>query len=130
MTPAPPCEQCRGLCCTGLTTQRSIAVELSPEEAAQFPEAITVLDRLGPILGLPLNAAGRCIHLTEQNRCSIYDRRPKLCRTFNCLYGYRVGKNRHSFFLEDHPELVTLIETMQPEYAALRIQEQAQRPEL
>ncbi|KPK80488.1 MAG: hypothetical protein AMS27_16985 [Bacteroides sp. SM23_62_1] len=37
-----------------------------------------------PIPGLPGGkpAGVRCIHLTEELQCAIYDRRPKVCRDF------------------------------------------------
>jgi Fe-S-cluster containining protein len=37
-----------------------------------------------PIPGMPGGkpVGVRCIHLTEDYRCAIYDRRPKLCRDF------------------------------------------------
>jgi len=37
-----------------------------------------------PIPGMPGGkpAGVRCIHLTEDNRCAIYDQRPKVCRDF------------------------------------------------
>lgn len=128
ITPAPPCDDCIGRCCTA--PHRKTLAELRPEEESQFPEAVRINTGLGPAMALPVTAEGRCIHLDDANRCRIYERRPAVCRDFNCLFGYRLGRNRHSFFLEDHPEMVTLIEQKFPEFVQSRIQEQQKRPVL
>lgn len=60
------------------------------------------------VRGIPY-VNGKCFYLTEENRCSIYNRRPTLCQEFNCVVGYN-NNGRHSFFLDDNPEVVELIE--------------------
>lgn len=128
ITPAPPCNECIGRCCT--RPGSDTLVELHKDEALQFPEAIQVKNGLGQVMAIPVTSDGRCIHLDDVNRCRIYERRPKVCRDFNCLFGYRLGRNRHSFFLEDHPEMVELIEQRFPEFARIRTEEQQKRPML
>lgn len=126
---SPPCDQCRAACCT--RPGHAALVYLHEDEIGQFPEAIHVPSRHEPEkMMLPVNAQGRCIFLGDDNRCRIYERRPRACREFNCLYSYRLGKNRHGFFLEDHPDVVQLIETLRPAFAESRILEQRQRPEI
>lgn len=53
---------------------------------------------------------GKCVYLGEDDRCTIYESRPERCREFNCVNGYKCKGEHHSFFLEDHPEVVNLIE--------------------
>jgi Fe-S-cluster containining protein len=36
------------------------------------------------------NDGKACFHLDENNRCSIYERRPKVCRDFSCEGGWRL----------------------------------------
>ncbi|MEA3490186.1 MAG: YkgJ family cysteine cluster protein [Candidatus Omnitrophota bacterium] len=33
---------------------------------------------------------GACVYLGEDNKCSIYERRPKACREFSCKEGWRI----------------------------------------
>lgn len=102
----PPCEFCHGTCCK---SHRECSVELNDNEVPLFPEAILVDDGLGSkVWGIP-NVDGHCIHLKNE-RCSIYENRPHLCKQYNCLNGYDPTKKRHSFFLGDHPEVVELLE--------------------
>lgn len=34
---------------------------------------------------------GSCVYLGDDNRCSIYDRRPQVCRNFNCKNGWEIA---------------------------------------
>lgn len=34
---------------------------------------------------------GSCVYLGDDNRCSIYDRRPQVCRNFNCKNGWEIS---------------------------------------
>lgn len=100
----PPCELCTALCCK--CRGRAYVVELKPEEVDRFPEAVFT-DNTWVI---PL-VDGKCVFLGTNDRCTIYERRPFLCVEYNCLNGYKSKENgSHSFFLDDHPELVDIIE--------------------
>ena len=72
--PPPPCADCQAACCT---QQGSIAISLQPEELNSYEhdndQQITMVN-------------GRCYYLNEDNRCSIYDKRPQICRSFNCVW--------------------------------------------
>ena len=81
-------------------------------------------------MALPVKPDGRCIHLGDDNQCQIYERRPRVCQQFNCLYGYCLGRTRHGFFLQDNPDVVTLLETTYPEYTHNARIEQAKKPEI
>jgi Fe-S-cluster containining protein len=85
------CGACRACC-------RGDAIVLHPEhgddptqyETVPMPEADQKsLDRnLGirrnRVLMLKHGADGNCIYLDEKTGCTIYDRRPLICRQFNC----------------------------------------------
>lgn len=127
-TPPPPCDGCSGLCC--VSTQGGPFVELHLDELDRYPNAVWVDDGFrGTVPALPVTDQNRCVYLSEQNRCEIYDNRPKVCRGYNCVPGYRFCKHRHSFILEDHPELVQLIELRYPEFAEFRREEQRLLPD-
>lgn len=115
--PLPPCQSCNGACC-------SLPVEIDGDEVADFPDAVCVPEQCGNRVVdtwmLPRKADGRCVYLDVNNRCRIYERRPRVCREFNCLCGYKLTAQRHSFFLDEHPEVARLIELQYPEWAASR----------
>lgn len=112
----PPCDGCTGVCCK--SPVHKFAVILQPEEQDNYEHVW--LDEDGNSIKAggtaPFNPVipykdGKCIYLGSDNRCTIYERRPTLCREFSCLSGYRKhGDKGHGFFLEDHPEVVELIE--------------------
>ncbi len=99
----PPCEQCTAACCKQTTQPAAVMLE---EYEIDY-ESILVNDCLMGIVRAIPYVNNKCFYLTD-NKCSIYDRRPVRCREFNCVLGY--NKNRFSFFLEDHPDVVRLIE--------------------
>lgn len=46
-----------------------------------------VTKELGALYNLPVNESGMgCAHLNEDNTCSIYDKRPKICRVDEMYY--------------------------------------------
>lgn len=78
-----PCGECCACCST------SHFVHIAPDEAATL--AVVPAALLFPAPGmppghvvLPYDAAGRCPMLDTAGRCSIYDRRPRTCRTYDC----------------------------------------------
>lgn len=108
----PPCHECKAACCRNVNGSHKFAVLICEDESHLFPEAKWFDAGWGDgskALALPY-VRNKCIHLGKDNKCKIYDRRPQLCREFTCLSGYGVKKGHHSFFLEDHPEVVELIE--------------------
>jgi Fe-S-cluster containining protein len=103
----PPCSQCTAVCCRQ-TAPHVAAVFLEEHESGY--ETIIVDDGMGEDVRAIPYVNGNCFYLVG-NQCSIYERRPILCREFTCLAGYNLhGKDGHGFFLEDHPEVVELIE--------------------
>lgn len=77
-----------------------------------FPERVEMPDSISrdEIISVIPYVDGKCPHLDdESNRCTIYDRRPHLCREFNCVSGLRPN-GTVSFFLQDNPDLIPLIQ--------------------
>lgn len=115
----PPCAACTGACCRNSEYgHHKFAVILDSEEEDDYEhvwldeDGVSAKDGSeGPLFPVIPYKDGRCIYLGDDNRCTIYERRPALCREFTCLSGYRRhGDKGHGFFLEDHPEVVELIE--------------------
>ena len=78
----PLCEQCAALCC------RYVALPIDlPESAADFDnvrwylmhENIHVFVEEGQWY---IGFATRCKHLRADNRCGVYETRPRICRTY------------------------------------------------
>lgn len=112
-TPLPPCEHCSAYCCK--QRGHDFAVLLEEHEVERFDQACLVRDVV-PNLGitdsewcLPYKD-GKCVYLGDDDKCTIYESRPERCREFNCVNGYKCKGEYHSYFLEDHPEVVKLIE--------------------
>ena len=74
----PDCTGCLAPCCREL-----LIVEVDPEELNEYMQVepgppdpeVYILKRRGDMA---------CIHLTECNRCAIYEHRPSACRDFDC----------------------------------------------
>lgn len=132
----PPCESCQAVCCHH-TLGHSYAVALDVSEHRQFRDVAIELPAaeaealvLEPGEELPRvlpYVDGKCVMLGDDNRCTAYETRPRLCRQFNCMYGYAAHPNRHASFLENNPQVPQLIELERPGFAAGRKREQAAR---
>jgi Fe-S-cluster containining protein len=85
-----PCQGC-GVCCSSyaiLLTQADVDREPKFKELAGPIEAITARLNLSPfpderyyVLGTEVRAT-RCPMLTPENKCSVYDTRPRACRRY------------------------------------------------
>ena len=92
------CEKCAGLCC------RYIALPIEkPETKSDFEDVRWYLAHEGISVFVEddewyINIASRCKYLDRENRCDIYEHRPKICRGYkdgNCDfhsgdYGYEL----------------------------------------
>jgi Fe-S-cluster containining protein len=83
------CDQCAGLCC------RYFVLEIDkPETRRQFDDVRWYLVHENTFVFVEkrkwyLGVYARCKHLQSDNRCGIYDKRPKICREYsteNCDY--------------------------------------------
>ena len=83
--PVLDCTGCRAPCCKQLTI-----VEVEPDELNEYmlveptvPDPEVYILRSRP--------DGACIHLTKDNRCGIYEHRPRACRDFDCRQDERIS---------------------------------------
>lgn len=81
------CKMC-GKCCQKLYTSHDINYYkklLSETKDVEFAtELKTIIDMLIPILSSPSKSRYlyRCKHISEDNKCLIYKKRPTMCREF------------------------------------------------
>lgn len=86
MNSTVPCGACNACC-----RNPHLVADLTPEEVKDYPDAVEVDGEWR----LPKRPNGECVHLTD-GRCSIYDRRPVSCRSYDCrryLVGYPRGSS-------------------------------------
>jgi len=109
--PEPPCQGCTGACCKQQGPEYNYSVMLTPEDGDKFDDVAWWYDHPDGfyVRGLPYED-GKCVYLGDDNRCTIYEERPQICRRFNCLVGYR--PEGLSEFLKRNSPVVTLIESL------------------
>jgi len=81
----PECATCAGLCCKNDTI--SLHPERGDDPALYLTEPMLNPLTGGPGLMIAHKPNGDCVYLAEVDgagRCSIYDRRPAICRAFDC----------------------------------------------
>ena len=110
-----PCHNCHAACCR--QNGHDYAAILRGEEIRRFaPFAVKVpIRRAGRIVvehALPY-IKGRCQFLGADNRCTIYEDRPRACRDFQCLPHFNAeGVGRHGPFLQRNPKVLKLLECL------------------
>ncbi|MGO4438557.1 YkgJ family cysteine cluster protein [Rhizobium sp. RAF56] len=67
--------------CTGCCRSAYLFADLDAEECGRFPDAVHS-DVVGGMV-LPKREDGSCTYLIE-GKCSIYERRPRACRVYDC----------------------------------------------
>lgn len=106
--PEPPCLRCHGACCRATSGHR-FAVMLLPDEphfeGESVYESAGVRFRVLPYV----EATGGCPNLREPGLCAIHDRRPRLCRVFNCRSALRPDGSPGEFLLEN-PAVYALLQ--------------------
>jgi hypothetical protein len=109
---APPCEQCSGTCCKS-TSKWQYAVNLTRGEAKKdiFKAHLEKLKdhRISKytISVLPYKD-GKCPLLGDDDKCTVYDDRPKVCRKYKCTDRFAIYGDRSPFF-RWNPDLVGLL---------------------
>lgn len=80
-----PCNGCTECC------RSNQGLVLHPDQgddvASYDHRTLTYRDSGVPVFVLAADASGRCVYLGESG-CTIYERRPLLCRTFDCRKHY------------------------------------------
>ena len=109
-----PCHACAALCCK--QNGHAFAVLLDGDDerrrfaafSADVPiggDAAPVVERVIPYVN------GRCRFLGEDDRCTIYDDRPRNCRRFECVKYFASEPDRtHGVFLRRNPVALRAIE--------------------
>ena len=112
-----PCHLCTAACCK--QNGHSYAARLQDDEIRRFaPFAIDVpimrdgdnrltYERVLPYIN------GRCQFLGDDDRCAIYDDRPRACRQFQCIESYNAdGIGVHGVFLQRNPRVRELLDSL------------------
>lgn len=110
-----PCGECNAACCR--QNGHDYAALLRGAEVRRFaPFAVDVpirtsrgirLERVLPYVD------GRCQFLGDDDRCTIYDDRPRACRAFQCIDHFNAaGPGRHGPFLQRNPHVLRLLERL------------------
>lgn len=71
-----PCHKGCVACC------KAFSVQLHPHEVGDYPAKDLVLDKQ-KLVAFKRQSDGACVYLVN-NKCSIYERRPRGCREFDC----------------------------------------------
>lgn len=104
-----PCNGCTACC-------RSAAVGLRPElgdKPSDYETEPGTDPRTGaPMLMLKRSADGACIYLRDGG-CAIYDKRPVICRSFDCRTFYRATLTMMTHLVVN-PKEVRFLPSIQP----------------
>ena len=113
---ASPCGQCVAACCK--QNGHEFAALLEEDERAKFgpfAQMVSLRRSDGALVSefvLPYRD-GRCQFLSEDDRCTIYDDRPRACRTFECAPKFNAqGVGRHDSFLDQNPRVLQLLQLL------------------
>jgi Fe-S-cluster containining protein len=113
-----PCDLCTAACCK--QNGHTYAARLQDDEIGRFAAfAIDVpitcgdsdnrvtYERVLPYIH------GRCQFLGDDDRCTIYDDRPRACRQFQCIDAYNAdGLGAHGGFLQRNPRVKELLDSL------------------
>jgi len=111
---ASPCDRCVAACCK--QNGHEFAAILDEDERARFgpfAQLVSLKRSDGALVSefvLPYRD-GRCQFLGADDRCTIYDDRPRNCRRFECVRFFRSEPDRsHGAFLRRNPVALRAIE--------------------
>ncbi|MDB5295966.1 MAG: hypothetical protein JWO31_1949 [Phycisphaerales bacterium] len=111
-----PCGRCYAACCKQNGHDWSVLLQGDDERRRFRPwalDAAVVGDDGRPVVEkvLPYRD-GRCVFLGDDDRCAVYDVRPRSCRRFECTTHFgRHGVGRHGRFLELNPRVREVLES-------------------
>lgn len=112
--PPPPCSSCEAACCKTYGH-----VGLLDDEKDKYEHARKHRNNEWIIPAVD----GRCPYLGDDDRCSIYEDRPRACRDFSCVHTYGLFGVQHGEFLAFHPEVASLIERELPDFVVTKARE-------
>ncbi len=100
------CDKCTGLCC------RYFALPIeTPEDEQDYEdikwylchEGITVFVEDGDWY---ISIKSKCKYLTDDSRCAIYDKRPKICRTYTTkVCDFIEGEYDYELYFKDDKQI-------------------------
>jgi Fe-S-cluster containining protein len=109
-----PCHACQALCCKQNGHEYAVLLDGEDERRrfAAFSTSVLISSGTAPVEEriLPY-VAGRCRFLGDDDRCTIYDDRPRNCRRFECVRFFRSEPDwTHGLFLRRNPMALRAIE--------------------
>lgn len=114
-----PCDLCVAACCKQNGHEYAVLLEGDDERRRFAPWAVGVPIRRpdGSIAREPAlpYRDGRCPFLGGDDRCSIYDDRPRNCRRFQCVTHYRRGGSDprgHGEFLRRNGHVLKILDSL------------------
>jgi hypothetical protein len=114
---ASPCDRCVAACCkqNGHEFAALLRGDDEVRRFSAFSIAHPFVDEGGAMRVervLPY-VAGRCQFLGRDDRCTIYDDRPRACRQFECAPQFNAdGPGRHGPFMRRNPHVLTMLESL------------------
>ncbi len=110
-----PCHSCTAVCCK--QNGHDFAALLTDDEVRRFrPFAIDIVvasDRGNIIESVLPYVDGKCQFLGSDDFCTIYDDRPRACRSFECVPQLnRFGVGRHGEFLRRNDSVRQMLENV------------------
>ena len=110
-----PCHACTALCCKQNGHDYAVLLHGDDERRrfAAFSIGVVIAADRAPVEErvLPYDN-GRCTFLGDDDRCTIYDDRPRNCRRFECVRFFHSEPDRsHGRFLRRNPRALRAIET-------------------
>jgi Fe-S-cluster containining protein len=110
-----PCHACAALCCKQNGHDYAVLLDGEDERRrfAAFSSSVIVATAAAPVEERVLPYInGRCQFLGADDRCTIYDDRPRHCRRFECVRFFRSEEGRsHGEFLRRNPLALRAIES-------------------
>jgi Fe-S-cluster containining protein len=109
-----PCHACAALCCKQNGHDYAVLLDGDDERRrfAAFSASVVVATAAAPVEERVLPYINRrCQFLGDDDRCTIYDDRPRNCRRFECVRFFRSeGDRSHGVFLRRNPGALRAIE--------------------
>ena len=109
-----PCEACDAACCRRTVSEYAVLLQGEDEIRRFGPWSTTLaIDDGGTIRHervIPYRpTTGRCPFLGEDDRCTIYEDRPRACRAFECTRHFDPRRG-HGHFLRGNTRVVELLD--------------------
>ena len=118
---ASPCGQCWAACCKRSVSEYAVLLQGDAERRRFAAWSVTLAvrddaaggivrhERVIPYRDDP-DGPGRCPFLGSDDRCTIYDDRPRACRAFECARHFNQhGFGRHGLFLRGNEAVVEVL---------------------